>query len=115
MPIDAKVKAEAEIREALSGRGGVRSDLVQKHQIEENIRRGMVNVFENPQGRRYLENMGEIQNLGNAGVVGVYEDADVKRPEMSNAPDTSQALNAPHQGPLPRGRLGWSLICPVLT
>jgi hypothetical protein len=104
LPIDAKVKAEAEIRKSLEGRGGVRSDLVQQHQVEENYRRGMVNVFENPQGRRYLENMGEIQNLGNAGVVGVFEDADVIRPEVPNAPDTAQNLNAPSQGPLPRGQ-----------
>ena len=99
MPIDAKVKAEAEIRAGLEGRGG-QNALMQAVNQDAAIRRAeRQGRLGDQRGQRILDEMDEIRNLGFVKDLGPAGEVEFVKPV--NAPDTSQALNAP-QGPLPR-------------
>ena len=96
MPIDAKVKAEAEIRAGLEGRGGQNALMQAVHEDAAIRRAERAGRFGDQRGQRYLDNMGDIKALNHR-----MESAQIVNP---NAPTTSQELNAPPQGPLPRGQ-----------
>jgi hypothetical protein len=99
MPIDARVKAEAEIRAGLEGKGG-QDPLMQMVNEDAAIRRAERQGREGDQrGQRILDEMDEIRNIGNVKDRGPAGEVEFVKPV--NTPDTAQAVNAP-QGPLPR-------------
>ncbi len=99
MPIDARVKAEAEIRAGLEGRGG-QDPLMQLVNEDAAIRRAERQGREGDQrGQRILDEMDEIRNLGFVKDHGPAGEVEFVKPV--NTPDTAQTVNAP-QGPLPR-------------
>ncbi len=99
MPIDARVKAEAEIRAGLEGRGG-QDPLMQMVNENAAIRRAERQGREGDQrGQRILDEMDEIRNIGNVKDRGPAGEVEFVKPV--NTPDTAQAVNAP-QGPLPK-------------
>ena len=101
MPIDARVRAEAEIRSGLEGKGG-QNQLMQLVNEDASIRRAERQGREGDQrGQRILDEMDEIRNIGNVKDHGPSGEVEFVKPV--NTPDTAQAVNAP-QGPLPRNQ-----------
>ncbi len=99
MPIDARVKAEAEIRAGLEGRGG-QDPLMQMVNEDAAIRRAeRQGRYGDQRGQRILDEMDEIRNLGFVKDLGPKGEVEFVKPV--NTPDSAQAVNAP-QGPLPR-------------
>ena len=99
MPIDARVKAETEIRAGLEGRGG-KKPLVEAVNADAASRRAERQGREGDQrGQRILDELDEIRSLGAVKDRGPSGQVEFARP---NDPTTAQALNAPTQGPLPR-------------
>jgi hypothetical protein len=96
VPINELAAAEAEIRAGLAGRGGQNALMQAVHEHAAIRRAERQGRFGDQRGQRILDNMGEIKALNHR-----MEPAEVVNP---NAPTTSQELNAPPQGPLPRGQ-----------
>ncbi len=106
MPIDAKVKAEAEIRSRLEGRGGINA-IAEMQNDNKAARDARIVAAKNAGiGRQLADaNIGhiaEIRSLGKAadGGRGIM----MQRVIDPNEPTTAQSLNVPPQGPLPRGQ-----------
>jgi hypothetical protein len=96
IPVDQLAAAEAEIRAGLEGKGGQNALMQAVHENAAIRRAEREGRLGDQRGQRYLDNMGDIKNLNHR-----MEDAQIVNP---NAPTTSQELNAPPQGPLPRNQ-----------